>query len=67
MQNDFVLIGTKEGHVIIRIEWIRSVVDHSDVKTTILYGEGTDDTGAFEVAWPAERIYRAIREAQDAD
>ena len=66
MQNDFVLIGTKQGHVLIRISDIRSVSDVENGVTRILYGT-IEASYTIESAWSAERIYRAIREVSDAD
>ena len=63
--NEFVLIGTKQGHSLLRISYIRSVSDHEDGTTRVLYGPN-DACYPIEVAWSAERIYRAIREVSDA-
>jgi hypothetical protein len=63
--NELVLIATKEGHVLLRIDWIRSVADGVDGVTRVNYGSD-EHYYTIEVAWSTERIYRAVREVNDA-
>jgi hypothetical protein len=64
MLQELVLIATTQGHVSLRTDWVRLIIDGSDGITRIRYGETHEDSTSVEVAWSAERVHRALCEAR---